>query len=417
MDSLARGSSKAGAVRRAGLAVSLAAVALTGVVTAPLPADADALYRSHHWFELRSALTARSSPLLRAAVASAFNDPTEAERLLRDVIRADPRSTHADDAYDLLLRIYLRSGQYARLLNAFREWHQSNPESAQLRAQQSDVDKVSGRPDQIARPSHPATLHHDPGSFSIPVTIDGKTDDFLMDTGAWTSVLTDREARKLGVSVGQETRTMTGGSGGGVQFRTAIVKDVVVGATTFHDVSFAVLDPTGPLGDAEGGIVGMPILLGLGTIRWSKSGTVEVGRTETRANTREPNLVFDRNRILLRSQVLGETVLAVFDTGADATDLNANFATRFAPLIERSGKRTTHELIGADGSKTVDSMELPEVAFVIGGMRALLRPAHVTLQRIEILGGECCIGNIGRDVVAQGRELTIDLSVMTLALK
>ena len=38
-----------------------------------------------------------------------------------------------------------------------------------------------------------------------------------------------------------------------------------------------------------------------------------------------PNLVFDRNRLLLRTRVFGRDVLTTLDTGATTTDLNANF--------------------------------------------------------------------------------------------
>jgi hypothetical protein len=58
---------------------------------------------------------------MRAAVATAFNDPQTAERLLRDVIRSAPTSNDADDAYDLLLRIYMRSGQYRRWVTSYRQ--------------------------------------------------------------------------------------------------------------------------------------------------------------------------------------------------------------------------------------------------------------------------------------------------------
>jgi predicted aspartyl protease len=413
---LATGNFEGVPVHRATLALSASAVVLAGVVTAPFPADATALYRSHHWFELQSALTKTSPPLFRAAVAVAFNQPADAERRLRDVIRSRPSSDDADDAYYLLSRIYLRSGQYVHFIDTCREWHATHPDSAQLRAQQPDIDKLSGRPDQTNESVRSGTAHHEPDEFTVPVTVNGKTDAFLIDTGAWQSVLTDREAKKLGVSVEEQTRTLTGSSGNTAHFRTAVAKDIVVDATTFHDVSFAVLDPTGPLGDAEGGIVGMPILLATGTVRWSKNGDVELGRSPKRSRAAQPNLAFDRDRLLVRSEAFGQTVLATLDTGATTTDLNENFALRFSGLIQR-GKRTKQEITGVSGTMTFDAIELPEVAFTIGGLRSFLRPAKVTLQRIALIGGDCCVGNVGLDLLRQGQELTIDLSAMTLTIK
>jgi hypothetical protein len=75
------------------------AVAFCAALTAQPVADLDRLFDAHQWFELRSAVTERSPALLRAAVATAFNDPETAERLLRDVIKSAPASKAADDAF------------------------------------------------------------------------------------------------------------------------------------------------------------------------------------------------------------------------------------------------------------------------------------------------------------------------------
>ena len=77
------------------LAVVLAFCAALGAQPAD---DLDHLFQAHQWFELRSAVTDRSPALMRAAVATAFNDPETAERLLRDVIRSAPASDAADEA-------------------------------------------------------------------------------------------------------------------------------------------------------------------------------------------------------------------------------------------------------------------------------------------------------------------------------
>jgi hypothetical protein len=64
------------------LAVALAFCAALGAQPAD---DLYHLFHAHQWFELRSAVTDRSPSLMRAAVATAFNDRETAERLLRDV--------------------------------------------------------------------------------------------------------------------------------------------------------------------------------------------------------------------------------------------------------------------------------------------------------------------------------------------
>jgi hypothetical protein len=59
---------------------------------------------------------------------------------------------------------------------------------------------------------------------------------------------------------------------------------------------------------------------------------------------------------------------------------------------------------------------LPELTFEISTTPATLRPAHVTLQRTAALGGKCCVGNIGLDILLQTGRLVIDFSTMTLKI-
>jgi clan AA aspartic protease (TIGR02281 family) len=391
-----------------------AALVLCAALGAQSADDLDRLFRARQWFELRSAVTDRSPALMRAAVATAFNDPQTAERLLRDVIRSAPASNAADDAYEMLSQIYLRSGQYRRWLTSYRQWVAAIPDSARARAEEGDEKKLAGRPDQVNGRPRRAVLRHDAGDLTIPVSVNGKADDFLFDTGAWTSVLTERRAARLGLKIDGARRLITGSSGQSAGFRTAIAKQVDIGGILFRDVSFAVIEGTGPVADVDAGIVGMPILIALGAIRWSSDGVVEIGSSAPRVRA-DANLVFDRNRLLLRTRVLGREVLTTLDTGASTTDLNANFASTFPQAVQGAKKGRT-DITGVGGTQTFDSLEVPEVLFAIGPAEVLLRPATITLQRIAVIGGDCCVGNAGEDLLTQAAGFTIDLSTMTLRL-
>jgi clan AA aspartic protease (TIGR02281 family) len=393
------------------LAVALAFCAALGAQPAD---DLDHLFHARQWFELRSAVSDRSPSLMRAAVATAFNDPETAERLLRDVIRSAPASNAADEAYGMLSQIYLRSGHYRRWLTSYRQWVAAIPDSARARAEEEDEEKFAGRPDQVNGRPRRAVLRHDSGDFTIPVSVDGKADDFLFDTGAWQSAMTERTAARLGLKIDATRRVFTGSSGQSAGFRTAIAKEVDIGGSQFRNVSFAVIEGTGPIADADLGIVGMPILLALGVIRWSPDGAVEIGSPAPRVRA-DANLVFDRNRLLLRTRVFGRDVLTTFDTGANTTDLNANFANTFPQAVQGAKKGTT-DITGVGGTQTFDSLEIPEVIFGIGPAEVLLRPATITFQRIGLIGGECCVGNAGQDLLKQAAGFTIDFSAMTLRL-
>jgi predicted aspartyl protease len=373
------------------------------------------LAKNHRWFELRDTATARSSPLVRGALAAAFNDPAAAERLLRGVIRDEPRSESTDDAYALLSYVYLRTGQYERFATLYQAWAAAFPQSATARDERENFEKYRGRPNQINGPRRQSVVRHDPdGYLSLPVSIDGKRDDFLFDTGAFQSAMTEREARKLGMTVQDDRRTLTDVAGTQTAFRIAVAKEVTIGSMTFRNVSFAVITG-GPFADVDAGIIGLPIILAMGGINWSTSGTAEFGGALP-ASSRESNLVFDGGRLVVRAEVLGKRVLAAFDTGANGTDLNANFADLFPDVVAR-GKKGSSDITGAGGTQTFTSVELPELIFTIGGRQVPLRPAVVTMQRNAGAGGECCIANAGHDLLKHGQGFVLNLSTMTLQLR
>jgi hypothetical protein len=128
-------------------------MALTSLVVScaagPDAAGLEGLYRAHRWLELRDVVTDRSPALFRGAVAAAFNEPARAEALLREVLRSQPRSSAADDAYALLSQVFIRSGQYGRFLATYGEWATAFPASAGVQRERESLDSRSGmrRPD------------------------------------------------------------------------------------------------------------------------------------------------------------------------------------------------------------------------------------------------------------------------------
>jgi predicted aspartyl protease len=374
------------------------------------------LAKTHRWFELRATANARTSPLVRGALAAAFNDPATAERLLRGVIRDELRSEAADDAYALLAFVYLRTGQYERFATLYQAWAAALPQSAAVRDERENFEKYRGRPNQVtARRRHSVVRHDKDGYLTLPISIDGKTDDFIFDTGAFQSAVTEREARKLGLTIRDDPRTLIDISGTRTTFRTAVAREVTLGSMTFRDVSFAVITPGGALADAEFGIIGLPMIVAMGGINWSNNGTAEFGGSFP-GSSGDPNLVFDRSRLVLRAEVLGKRVLAALDTGANSTDLNGNFADLF-PDVVATGKKGSADLNGVGGTQTFASVELPELIFSIGSSRVPLRPAVITMQKNSVAGGECCIANAGHDLLKQGQGFLLDLATMTLKLR
>lgn len=362
------------------------------------------------WFE-PGADSSANSGIRRGAMAAAFNEAA-AERLLRGIIDSEPRSDDASRAHELLSRIYSRSGQYRRLIDNLDQWAASFPNRREVEDEKADVEQFRGLPDQRNGPLRVSTLRHDAGDdWSVPVSINGKPARYLLDSGAWISVISESEATRLGLDIRAGSGTLGDSSGKGARVRTAVAKDLRLGAMRFHDVSFAVL-----ANEERFGILGIPIWWAVRHVKWSNHGTWELGGRSGAVDRRSRNVVFSGNHLLLAASLSGTRVFGTLDTGAIDTDLNENFSKQFPALIQ-GGIRGTREITGVGGTTSVAAITVPEVPFQIGPTRVVLRPAHVTSQRNATLGGACCIGNLGRDILAQTGEFMLDLSAMVLRVQ
>jgi hypothetical protein len=260
---------------------ALAAVTLTVVCVAipsfgqrALSSSGAAIDDGRQWFE-PSAEIAAVSGIRRGALATAFNE-TRAETLLRAIIQAKPGSDDASQAHELLSRIYLRSGQYNRVIDNLDQWTASFPDRREVQREKADVEQFRGLPDQRNGPLGVSTLSHDANDWFIPASINGLPATYLFDTGAWISVMTESEATRLGLEIRAGSGSIGEPSGKGVSVRTAIAKDVRVGAMRFQDVSFAIIPTEGPWGSmppGRRGILGMPIWQAVRQVKWSNRRT------------------------------------------------------------------------------------------------------------------------------------------------
>jgi predicted aspartyl protease len=403
------------------IAIFVSVLATLGLTAAQSVPDTQVLDDGRQWLDSRSLPAPTAPALVRAAAANARNQSAVSESLLLSIVQSQPASDSARRAYELLSRIYLRSGQYRRVTANLDRWARAFPDDPHLGTEKADVEQFRGLPDQINGRRVRSTLRHGPGNdFAVPVLINGRRATYLLDTGAWMSVMTEAEAKRLGLTIREGTGVLGESSGKGVKIRTAVAKTLSLGSMSFHDVSFAVLpdvEPWKSMPTGRGGIIGAPVLLHLGCIRWMKGGWWEIGCRDGSSRSDTANMVFFGNHLLLASTVANRQSFMTLDTGAETTDLNANFAREFAREIQDVGTKSTTRVEGLGGSSVIDSITVPKLDFLIGGKSAPLRAANVTLQENSALGGRCCIGNIGLDLLLQTGRVTIDFSRMTLSLR
>ena len=349
------------------------------------------LYEGHQWFRLREAVLAAPNPPLfyRAVVALAFHDDDGADRMFQEVIRAAPDSWEAGEAERLAPAFGVRSGRASHLSVA-------KPRACRIRY------SMIG------------------GNLHIPLTINGRKVKYLLDTGAVTSVVSESEARRLGLEMHNLDETVTdGATGGKIPLRHAgIARRLSIGSTVLRNAMFFVFpDDTfffkGRV-PGENGIIGLPEIQALGTVRWDADGNFDIGFPSAPLQTAKPNLAFEDGRVVVEVGFEGHRLIFGLDTGAVDSGLYVSFRNQFPELVNASGEKRKRTGGGASGTVEYDAIILPELRLHAGGLETLLRPVSLNLNEDLGSGHD---GGFGLDLLNQARVVTFDFRAMRLTLE
>ena len=259
------------------------------------------------------------------------------------------------------------------------------------------------------------------GNLFIPVEVNGKSANYIVDTGANFSLIGEAEAKRLGLIIHESGGAKMGDSAGtNVDVRIAVADHLTVGSIRLSNVIFFVArddqQPFIDLPSGERGVLGMPVFLAVQTLRWKKEGTFEVGFAPGSRNSPISNICFEGANLIIEGEFRQSKINVFLDTGATRTRVLPLFAKEFPNFIEEFGRKSSDRVTGVGNSVEVDAITLPELTFRIRGFDAVLRPAQVLLKdttsdsrRWHVWGGI--------DLLNQARVVTLDFGSMTLALE
>jgi predicted aspartyl protease len=385
---------------------------------AQTPDAFQSMYKANQVFALRDAVERSNAPLFyRAAVEASSNDLKTAEKDLHALIGASPHSAEAYEAHDLLANMYFRNGRYRGLFREITAALLEKPDGADAQNMLPIATALGDLPQQILIQRKPTKLRIEPGTKDLPVEINGQKADYFFDTGSGISVLGQSEAKRFGLVPKAVNGKMGEASGTDItDLQIVMVKDVVIGGLHLKNVPFLVLSDTGEpwihIPQNKRGIIGLPILLAMQTVRWTPSGSFEFGFPSRNLDLPGSNMLFHNSNPVILVMVEGKQLDFTLDTGAVDTDLNPPFA-KALPELMKTGKVETRSIEGLGGSNDYNSVLLPSVTFEFGGQSPTLKPAHVFTEHGN---GTWAAGNLGMDLLDQGNGFTLDFQAMTLRL-
>jgi predicted aspartyl protease len=379
-------------------------------------------YDSHRWFELRDKVARTNAPAFyKGAVATAFNRTPEAETDLRAIISDDRSGDFGFEARELLIAFFYRTGKY----------HEALAEANALLAQKSSAADIvnvlptlqvlSTHDNQSIVERHPGTvtMDVDDENLVLPVDVNGISGHYILDNGFSVSGVSESEAQRLKLDVHDVATNIDSMNGAQVKIRVAVAANFVLAGVQLHNVAFYVLPddqpPFNQLQAGRRGILGLPVILALGHVKWSVTDHLfSVLPLTEGGSLAKANMAFDGTGTLCRLFFYGKPLQFSLDLGAQNTVLYDSFAQKF-PTLRASGFHEKHQVTGVGGSSRLDSVIIPSLTFSLGNHPLVLKPAHILLQDNNSTSDRFA-GNLGMDLLNQAGTVEVDFRSMTLSL-
>jgi hypothetical protein len=272
-------------------------------------------------------------------------------------------------------------------------------------------------------PAHVAWV--DPGkSLMIPISIDGKPVKYFFDTGANFSIISDADAKQLGLVVHDENLAVQGSSGHQASFRIATAGHLQIGDFEVENVAFLVFPaeqpPFNELPPLEQGLIGISPLLAARQLSWGPSTGLSLGTGPRENHDATPNMAFDGQNIIALASFQNAPVVFMVDSGSGSTDMYPRFAKDHSAYVNERGTKTKHKFMGFGGEINADVLRLPELSFIIGQNAAQntnrIPNVKVLLQYTDQISRRFD-GTLGADTMLGPRSFDFDFDNMTLTLR
>lgn len=419
------------------LAVTLAACGAPSAGPGPAPVDAERLaelHRRQDCFGLRDALAAdaRQGGVLdfyRAAAAVAFNRPDEAIGELRRFLASPDAATDArrrQTAYELLGDAYVRTYRYAEAADVYGALAGDAAADSAGRDNAFNVRglwaALAGTPAQTVQAPGPVrmtTTRDRANLVNVPVEAGGRRIDFVYDTGANLSTVSQSTAREMGFRLMGDSVRVGSSTGSNSYARVGVAPELRIGGATVRNAVFLVF-PDSALAFPQisyqiRGIVGFPVIAGFGATTLTRGGELVLGDTAAGA-AGEQNLCMRGLMPLVAAEHAGERFHFGFDTGAQSTALYPPFHAARREAVEAGGEPSTVQVGGAGGMRQVRAYTLSPLVLRIGGREATVPQVRVYAEPSSP-DSDRLYGNIGQDVIRQFEAMTLDFRRMQLRFR
>jgi predicted aspartyl protease len=378
------------------------------------------LEEKHRIFELRDWLDARGENgaetlVYRAMTNSRFGREREAVGQFRAFLATNPSPEMERKARYELSTALTRLGEVGEAVKELAAALRLTPEAEADRAESENarafLASLSGIAPQTVEFGTPAPIQarrNELGLWVVPVDVHSQRSEWILDTGASLSTVTESEARRLGLAIREVHGFARGYTGAKNAARLAVAAEVGLGYARLRNVVFLVLADEAlqipPLKSPIPGILGLPALRALGCVDLSGKGelTFDCGAKPPQGR---PNFFFDGLAPIVQVLHLGHSLQMALDTGSRATVLYPSVRDALAQWeLYQLTSPGAAGFAGGGGSVQVQASTVPSIQLEIQGRTLYLQGIKLLSQalggagmRDGILGIDACGGGFRLD--------------------
>ena len=312
----------------------------------------------------------------RGLVASRFGHETEGIQLLREFLEAKPDADSAQRALQEITAALMRLGRYreaSQVCNEALTSPSKNPSDREddenTRALLDAIGEAAPETVEFTAAAPIKAAHNHLASWNVPVQVNGVAGDWVFDTGASITTVSESEAKRMGLTVRDSKAHAISASDKRIAVRVAVA-DLQFGPAHVRNAILLVLSDQAlyiaPVHEQMTGALGLPVLRALGRVGISRDGAVEIGPAKSMP-AGDPNLFFD-NGLAMVEISRGEPALPMtqalqmtLDTGYASTVLNPSFHRALTDQETANLKIQKGGFGSAGGSVERDMAVIPEL--------------------------------------------------------
>lgn len=396
----------------------IVAVACCVTLTAGDLAQLQRLEEKNRMFEVRDLLEApgwkpAETLFYRAMVNSRFGHEREAVSQFRAFLATKPApETERRTRYELanaltrLGEIGAAASELAAALRLTPATETGRADIENARAFLTSLSDVRAQTVEFGPTAPIQARRNELGLWMVPVEVNSQRREWILDTGASLSTITESEARRLGLAIREAQGYATGSTQARNAARLAIVGEMRLGFARLRNVPVLVLADAVLLMSKHQihGILGLPVMQALGCVDLSAKGalTLDCGAKPRQGR---PNFFFDGVAPIVQVLHAGHTLQMFLDTGMNATVLYPSVRDALEKWEHyQLTSPGTAAFAGGGGSVQIQASTVPWIQLEIQGRTLYLQGIKLLSQAV---GGSAGVrdGVLGIDAFPGGFRL------------